>query len=165
MLAIDGGAGNNTVIATNDVNYTISNTQLGRGSVASVTMSNINLASLMGGASDNLFNVSNFSGSGTLIGGGGNDTIITSGGSYANITLSNSSLVEDTQNFSLTGFSTANLAVTSSNTTFNLAGWTGSAVVNGGTGNSTLAGPNGVQTPNQWIFNGLNQGRSTRTSR
>ncbi len=158
ILAIDGAGGTNTIVAANDLNYSLSSTTLSRAGLQGIAITNIGLASLTAGANDNTFNITGFTGSGTLNGGGGNDVLISANGSYSNITLTNTALAEDTQNFSISGFSTANLSVATSNTTFNLNGWTKAANINGGTGNSTLAGPNGVATPNLWNFTGLNTG-------
>ncbi len=80
---LDGPAGaTNTVKATDDVNFAVSDTTLSRTGFTDLTLLGIQNAVLAGGASSNTFTASNWSGSATFDGAGGSDTY--------NLTLSGS---------------------------------------------------------------------------
>ncbi len=71
----DGGAGDDTVIEFGNGNAVLATTSL-IGFSGIDTLTSVELARLTGGAGDNLFNASGFSGSVTLLGGDGNDTLL-----------------------------------------------------------------------------------------
>ena len=80
--SITGPSGStNTIVAVDDRNFTLTNTGLARSGLPTLSLQNIQNASLTGGASANVFNILNWNGNATLTGVGGNDTF--------NITLSN----------------------------------------------------------------------------
>jgi Ca2+-binding RTX toxin-like protein len=91
-VLVDGGAGQDTVFASGDVDYTLTDTALVRAlpktrghaqeSVAN-TFSSIEAATLNGGVSANLLNAAQFTGTATLIGDGGIDNLIASRGGGA----------------------------------------------------------------------------------
>lgn len=64
----------NTVIATNDLSFTLTNNVLSRSGRPDLQLQNIQNAQLTGGASPNIFTVQNWNGNATLTGVGGNDT-------------------------------------------------------------------------------------------
>jgi RTX calcium-binding nonapeptide repeat (4 copies)/Metallo-peptidase family M12B Reprolysin-like len=69
-----GGSGTNRVLATADVNFTLSDTSLGIPGAGAVTLSNVSRATLTAASGANSFVVSNWSGQATLRGGGGDDS-------------------------------------------------------------------------------------------
>jgi hypothetical protein len=98
-VLVDGGAGRDAVSAAGDVNFTLTDTSLARAlpkvpghALASVTnsLASIEAATLDGGASANVLDARHFSGTATLIGEGGIDTLIASegGGALCGYTLS-----------------------------------------------------------------------------
>ena len=95
---LDGGAGTGDVIvATNDVDFTLTNTSLARsGGQATLTLANMEVANLTGGAADNSFTVSGWSGTGTLDGAGGTGDSIVAVNDVATIDLTNTSLARAT---------------------------------------------------------------------
>ncbi|WP_146136498.1 SBBP repeat-containing protein [Aphanothece hegewaldii] len=71
---LDGSGGTDTLVESGNVNFVLTNVQLtGNGTD---TLINIEQAQLTGGAGNNTLNASNFSGSVTLQGGAGIDTLI-----------------------------------------------------------------------------------------
>ena len=71
----DGGLGNDTIDATGDTNWTLSDTEL-QGSALDLICQNVENANITGGDSDNTIEVDSWAGTATLDGMGGNDTII-----------------------------------------------------------------------------------------
>src|SRR5262249_20585605 len=85
---IDGAAGTDTILSANNASYTLSNTQLSESSGASFALANVEKANLTGAASDTTFDVSGWTGSGSLTGQAGkNNTVIAS--NDADFTLTN----------------------------------------------------------------------------
>src|SRR5262249_61211118 len=79
-----------SVVANNDVNFTLSDTSLGRSGLPTLTLANMEAANLTGGTSANTFTVGGWTGSGTITGGGGTDVIAAT--KDANFTLTDASL-------------------------------------------------------------------------
>ncbi len=75
---LDGGAGGDSVVETGDLNFVLTNTQL--TGIGTDTLIGIEAARLTGGASNNSFDASAFSGSITVIALAGNDTVIGAAG-------------------------------------------------------------------------------------
>jgi Ca2+-binding RTX toxin-like protein len=73
---IDGGAGTDRLVASNDGHFKLSNVRLARTTAGDLIHSAIEEASLTGGAGGNVLDASEFTGNVTLDGAGGNDTII-----------------------------------------------------------------------------------------
>jgi hypothetical protein len=133
MGTLDGGGGMNTIIETDDVNYTLSDTQLSRSGRGTLTLVRFQQAHLTGGASNDTFDVSGWTGSGTLDGGGGTNTVIAS--NDVNFTLSNSSLGRSgLGTLTLANIQIANLTGGGGNNTFTVSGWTGNDNLDGGGG-------------------------------
>src|SRR5262249_44968403 len=71
--SINGGPGSDTVIASGDVNFTLSDTLLtGQGND---TLGNVEQATLIGGPSNNILSAFTFSGDVTMIGDDGHDLL------------------------------------------------------------------------------------------
>ena len=135
-VRLNGGPGTNTLSGqgTGDnvmeyiaANYVLSNSQLTGTGGSSFTdnLSGISVISLMGaGNLSHTFNVSGWTGSGTLALGGG--TGIVTASKSGGFTLSKASLTSaDGMALAIFGIITANLTDTSSGNTFTIAGWTG----------------------------------------
>ncbi|MDA1273124.1 MAG: hypothetical protein O2960_03590, partial [Verrucomicrobia bacterium] len=133
---ITGNGGSDTVVATNDRNFTVSDSSLDRSGLPSVSLSSIEVANLSGGGSSNTFSVSNWTGSGALNGNGGTDTVIAS--NDRSFTLSDSSLGRSgLSSLSLSSVEVANLTGGGSANTFTVSSWTGAANLNGVGGSDT----------------------------
>ena len=166
--SLSGNGGADTLVATKDTSFTLDNTTLSTTDGMTLALLNIGRANLTGGTESDSFTVSNWTGQGSLTGGGGNDSVIAT--KNANLTLSNSVLSgSDGLNLTLTGISSDTLTVSTTNTarTINATGFsgasnlagTGSALVTlqGGPGNdvfnlsnatgrATLSGGGGIDT-------------------
>ena len=130
--ALDGGAGTDRVVQTVDANQTLTNTSLtGAGSD---TLTSIEAATLTGGASNNIFTVSGWTGTAIIDGAGGTaDGIVSS--NDANFVLANTSLTRSTGGtFTLSNLEGATLTGGAANNTFTVTGWTGSATIDGAGG-------------------------------
>jgi hypothetical protein len=71
----DGGIGNDTINASGDTDWTLSDTEL-QGTSVDLICENVENANITGGDSDNTIEVDSWAGNATLDGMGGNDTII-----------------------------------------------------------------------------------------
>jgi Ca2+-binding RTX toxin-like protein len=135
---LKGGSSTSDVVAEQgDVNFTLLNgTLIGRG-VDSLT--GIEQASLTGGAGDNTFTVSGWTATASLIGGAGNDAVIST--NNADFTLTDSLLTRSTGGqFALSGIEAAALTGGFSNNVLDASAFTGSATLSGSTGSDTLKG-------------------------
>ncbi len=134
--SLDGGSGSNTLSESANVNFTLTNTSL--TGVGTDTLTNLRIANLTGGSSVNTFTVSGWIGTGSLNGGGGaGDTVIVT--KNADLTLLASSLqASDGLNLQLTGFTKATLTGGSSNNSFTIGYWLGTATLTGGSGTDSL---------------------------
>src|SRR4029077_15293212 len=116
--------GNDTVIAVNNVNFTLTNSSLARTGLGTLNLNAIEIATLSAGAGNNSFTVSGWTGTGTIDGAGGSDTVIAT--NDANFTLTDSSLARTgAGTLSLVGFETANLTGGSGANSFTVSAWTG----------------------------------------
>ena len=136
---LTGGAGTNSVVYTGDNNFTLTNTGLtvltGTTAVSTMTLATITVANLTGGVSANKFDVSGWTGTGTLTGGGGVDTVYDT--SNSNFTVSNTSLTAGTMVMTLASVANAILIGGTGNNTFAVSG-TENAILSGGAGNDTM---------------------------
>ena len=96
--SIDGKGGADTVVATNDANFTLSDTALTRSSGGTLALTSVEVATLTGGASANTFTVSSWTGSAALAGAGGNDayTVNLHTGTAGSVSISDASGAGDT---------------------------------------------------------------------
>ena len=135
---VTGGAGSDTIAVTRDANMTLSDGSLEVDGAYNLTLAGIEAANLTGGASDNLFTVSGWTGTGALDGAGGTgDRIVAS--KDTNFTLSDSALTSsDNMNLSLANIEVANLTGGASANTFVVSNWTGNATLGGSTGDDVF---------------------------
>lgn len=133
--SLTGGAGTDRVSLTADANLALSDTALtGQGTDA---LSGIETASLTGGAGHNRLDASAFSGTVTLTGGAGNDSVL--GGDGADRLLG-----QEGNDRAIGGEGSDFLKGAKGND--RLSGKEGDDTLNGGTGNDTLRGGAGVDT-------------------
>ncbi len=134
--SLDGGTGNNTLIESGNVNFTLTNSKL--SGIGTDTLTNLQIANLTGGSSANTFTVSGWTGTGTLAGAGGADTIVAS--KNVNFTLSDSALQSsDGMNLALSGFTKATLTGGAGANTITVDDWTGTGTLAGGSSSDTLS--------------------------
>ena len=101
-----GGVGFNNITIKGNTNYTLSNASLIAAAFGTIELSLVTDAKLEGGASTNQFEVSEWTGSGTLIGNGDKDTVKAT--KDQNFTLGDTSLIStDGMNFLLTSIENA----------------------------------------------------------
>ena len=144
---LDGGAGTDRIVETADLNFVLTTTQL--TGLGTDTLIGIEDARLTGGASDNLFDASNFAGSISVFALGGNDTVIgAAGNDFINGGEGNDVLKGRNGNDILNGENgNDTLNGGEGNDTLNggagadgLSGFNGNDVLNGGLDNDTLYG-------------------------
>ena len=136
--ALDGAGGADTLTAANQTgNLILSNTLLRSSGRGDISLQGIEQANLSGGTDDTQFTVSGWTGSATLNGGGGTNTVVSR--DDASFTLSNSLLTRSTGgSFTLRTITRAFLTGGPSANSFTV-GWTGRAVLNGGLGGDTYS--------------------------
>ncbi len=133
--SLTGGGGSDTVVASRNANFTLSDTQLIASGGPNVTLAGVSVARLIGGAGNNVFTVGDWTGTGSLTGGGGNDTVAAT--RNADFTLSRNQLtVAGGANLTMSGLNVANLTGGVSNNVFTVSGWRGTGTISGGTGGS-----------------------------
>ena len=143
---LNGGDGTDTVVASGNVNFTLTNTRL--TGLGTDTLASIEAANLTGGADSNTFTATGWTGAGHFEGGTGTptsplgnvDTIVVS--KDANFTLSDNSLQTsdgvNVMHLSLRGISRALLTGGAGDNLFDITGWSGTGKLTGGAGNDTL---------------------------
>jgi hypothetical protein len=146
VLTLTGG-GSDTVNATRNANFTLTNTRLSIGA-RNITLSGIGTANLTGGTSNNTFTVTGWTGAGSLTGGGGAARVILVTAD-ADITLTNTSLVSGTTNLTLAGITLDTLTVNNNaaSRTIDASAFTGSSTLTAtGSTKATLIGGSGADT-------------------
>ena len=138
LTTINGGIDTDQVIVLGEnTNFTLTDTSLTVGG-STFTLSGFEDANLTGGGGANTFDVGAWSGSASLDGAGGTDTITdTLASNGTGFTLSDNSLTRTGgSSFSLDNFAgeTADLTGDGSDNTFTVGTWTGDASVDGGAG-------------------------------
>ncbi len=176
---LDGGAGNDdlnggdgidTINETANTSFTLTDTSLTRGTGEVDALNNIEVANLKGGVGTNTFNLTGWTGSGSVNGMGGNDTFIMGadlnftltnlGADDVRLTLSSGKVIDliQIENGRLTGGASNNVidasAVTNNSLLLPRVGWelignegndtlrgsTGADILRGGVGDDTLSG-------------------------
>jgi hypothetical protein len=133
--SLTGVGGTNTVTAANDRDYTLTNTSLGRATLPALALTGIQVANLSGGNANNTFTISGWTGTGSLNGGGGTDTVVAA--KDQNFTLSDTALGStDGMSLALNGITRANLTAGPAGHSFNVSGWTGGGSLTGQGGGS-----------------------------
>ena len=132
---LSGGKGTDTLSATRDADMTLATASLTATGFGMLTLSGLEAAALTGGAGNNTFTVSAWTGTGTLTGGGGTDTLVVS--RNADFTLFDNRLfTSNGPNLTLAGLSIASLSGGSGNNRFTVNGWTGSGTISGAGGSA-----------------------------
>lgn len=136
--SLNGGLGNNTLTESANVNFTLSNSSL--IGVGTDSLSNLQIANLKGGSSNNTLTVSSWTGSGTIDGVAGVDRIVAI--RNAHMILSDTALrAENFGTLNLLGIETANLSGgTGANVIHAEAFTLGSVTLQGGNGDDVLIG-------------------------
>ena len=148
--SITGGGGLDSVVLNRNTNITLGNTKIAAGDGMSVNLAGITRAVLGNGTGNNTFNLSGWTGTGSITGGGGTDTVLLS--RDTNFTLGNANIsTADGMSVSLAGIAKATLTGGPGNNTFDVSGWSGSGTINGGGGIDTL---NMAKNVNMALSNG-----------
>jgi len=127
-----------SVIVTGDTHYTLTDALIQRVGFGDIALENIASATLTGGAGVNIFDVTGWSGTGSLDGGASGQDHVIAGGN-ANFTLTNSLLgLSSGPSFNLAGIDVARLTAGSGDDDLNASAFTGIVILAGGTGNDTL---------------------------
>ncbi|MFO0925869.1 MAG: hypothetical protein U0736_02390 [Gemmataceae bacterium] len=138
---LTGNGGTDSVTATRDASFVLTNRTLQIGSAPILTLVSVEDARLTGGPGNNLFTVSGWTGGGALTGGGGSDAVVAV--KNADFVLTDASLTaSDGLALTLTpasGIRRAALTGGAGNNRFDVSGWTGSGTLNGSTGTDTVA--------------------------
>ena len=136
---VDGREGIDTIVSTADADHRLSDWNLRRSDGMSVSLASVERAELAGGLLANTFEVSGWTGSGTLTGGGGRDVVVAT--RDFDLTLTDTGLTCLLgPNLTLSGIPVARLTGGLGNNTLDASGFTGSATLLGGLGDDTLRG-------------------------
>ncbi len=155
--SLTGGGGTDTVASTNDVDFTLGNAQLRRGNLGVFQLDSIESATLTGGAGDNAFTVTDWTGTGTLTGLGGTNTVRATN-NVTLFTLSDAQLQRAGHgNLGLANIQAAHLTGSSTANTFDVSGWTGAGSLTG------LGGTDILTATNDLALFGLSDTQLTRT--
>ena len=149
MGSLTGGGGSDTVVASRNANFTLSDIQLLASNGLTMALSGLRIANLTGGLSANTFTVSGWTGSGTLNGSSSTDQVIAV--RDTDMTLTNTSLAAagfgtltlvSVEAANLTGGATANKLIADQFTlgSVTLQGNGGDDVLIGGSKNDSLIG-------------------------
>jgi uncharacterized protein (DUF2141 family) len=135
-----GGGGSDVVVATRDANFTLTDASLVASNNLTMTLAGITGAALTGGTGNNSFNLSGWSGSGTINGSTGTDAIVVV--RDTNMTLTNTSLaLAGLPTITLAAVESANLSGGDSANRLNASAFTlGTVTLQGGNGDDVLIG-------------------------
>ena len=141
-VTLAGGAGSDRVVSVDDANFTLRNTLLSRSDGGSFALNGIERADLTGGAGNNTFTVTGWTGQATLAGGGGADRVVAV--ADANFNLSDTLLAISTgASFALSGITEARLTGGVRANRLDAHLFTGRTTLNGGNGADSLIGGSG----------------------
>ena len=156
------GNGNDTVVATKIANFTLSDSLVTASDGLSMTLSGFVVAELFGGAGDQQFDVSGWTGRGELVGNGGNDTVVSTKAGLQVLTNSRLS-ASDGLHIPLIGIANADLTDSTigshSSNYFYVSGWTGGGSLTGTGNDGIIATKNADFTLSNSLFassDGLN---------
>jgi WD40 repeat protein len=150
---VDGGFfGTDSITVAGDVDYTLSAGMLTRGSLGQIRLAGLENATLIGGASDNTFDLVNWTGAATLNGLDGSDKIVAGGN--VNMTLTDTSLVRTNGGlfsfmgpggpYTLFSIERAELIGGAGNNTIDASGFSGEVKIDGGAGNDIITSGSGI---------------------
>ncbi|QDU28395.1 Bifunctional hemolysin/adenylate cyclase precursor [Anatilimnocola aggregata] len=135
--AVVGGGGTNTVAATRNGNFTLTDSTVSVSGGFDLILSDITIANLIGGTSANTFNVTGWTGIGSLTGLGGNDIVTAT--KDTNFAIGDGAFTTlDGMSLALNTIEIANLTGGAGNNTFDASGWTGSGTFAGGGGTDVV---------------------------
>ena len=138
--AIDGGFGSDLLSEAGSGDFTLTDSSL--SGVGTDVLSGLEVANLTGNAGLNTFTVSGWTGTGTLNGAGGSNTVIST--NDANFALTDSSLsVTGHGNLGLINITQALLTGGMSDNTIDASAFTGTTTLSGNAGRDTLRGGSG----------------------
>ena len=138
MGTIDGQGAKDTITATKDKDFTLTDASLTATDGLMLTLTSVENALLTGGASQNTFVVSGWTGMGTIIGAGDKDTI--SATKDHNFVLTDASLTAtDGLMLNLLSIENALLTGGASQNTFIVSGWTGMGTIIGAGDKDTIS--------------------------
>ena len=134
---VGGGGSADTIVASKNVSFTLSNAGLQTTDGMNLSLNGFTKATLTGAAGDNTFTVGDWTGTGTLSGGNGTDTLSVT--RNANMTLTNTALTAASYGtLTLSGLEVAALTGGAGNNTFTVSGWNGTGTLTGGGGTDTV---------------------------
>lgn len=140
---LHGGGGTDTVVATRDASFTLSDSLLSVTGGGTHTLDSIKAARLTGGAGANTFTIGAWTGQATLNGSTGTDTLVASGD--FNFTLGAASLsVSSGASVAFAAIEKARLTGGNSSNTLDASLFAGSVILLGLDGNDTLRGARGA---------------------
>ncbi len=140
---LDGGDGDDRVSETSDTNFVLTDSSLTSAATGTDELISIEGGILTGGAGNNSINASAFSGTSSLNGGAGDDTLSASAqASVLNGEAGNDSITGSAQNDVITGGS-GNDTVNAAAGNDSVSGDDGDDLINGGLGADTISGGNG----------------------
>jgi hypothetical protein len=168
-VTLTGGTAADTVRATGDGAFTLTDTSLtiGAQTVVLIGFDDADEADLTGGNSGNTFDLSDWTGGATLTGGTGTDIVKATGD--GDFTLSDSGLTVGSQSVGLFGFDDADeadLTGGDGNDVFMVSAWSGTARINGGLGDDIYKFGDGSVAPADAfgtveLTNNINEGEDT----
>jgi len=128
---ITGTGASDSISATKNGDFTLGNTSLVTTDGMSLTLASVGGANLTGGAGNNTFTVSAWTGTGSLTGGGGSDSAVATKGLNLQIT---DSVFQSTDhmNLALSGIQNANVTASAGHLLFDASGFTGTLHASGG---------------------------------
>jgi Ca2+-binding RTX toxin-like protein len=139
-LVLAGGGGTDTIVAANDVNYSLSDTLFLRTALPAIAHSTMENAQLTGGASNNTFDISGWTKTATLNGNGGTDKLVVAD-NVSSTTLTNTLLTHTSRgNVTLASIEAAEITDGAGNNTVNASAFSGELKIDGGAGNDTITG-------------------------
>ena len=136
---IDGGGGTDRIVSANDTDFTLSDWNLAKTAGGSVSLASIEAATLTGGPLDNTFTLTDWSGTGVINGGAGNDVILASHLSTATLTATTLSR-PSRGNVTIASVEIAQLTGDAGNNLLDASTFAGEARLYGGEGDDTLRG-------------------------
>ena len=140
---LNGGDGIDTINETANTHFILTNSGLIRGTTETDSLNNIEVANLVGGTNSNTFTLSGWTGTGSINGRGGNDTIIWA--ADAHFTLTNGSILVSTAlgPMTLVSIEAARLTGGEGDNILDASGFSGVTQLTGGNGDDTLRGGSG----------------------
>jgi fibronectin-binding autotransporter adhesin len=127
---LDGGTGTDTIQFSQNADITLAPTSLTTSLGTSIQLASIESANLTGGAGDNTFNLSTWTGPSTVNGAGGTDTLRLI--RNANFTLTDALIsVSDGTSYPVTSVERAELTGGAGDNIFDFNGWSGGGTIDG----------------------------------